>query len=102
MPPNRYAQILEKIFFANYHTGDEQVAFAREEIESAAAELGVKLPKNISDLIYSFRFRTELPNSIRATSSPDKSWVIKLSGKARYTFVQERQWVIEPNPGLVR
>lgn len=61
MTPNRYTQILERIFFAHYHAGDDVVAFAREEIESAAAELGIILPKNLGDVIYSFRFRTELP-----------------------------------------
>ena len=102
MAPNRYTQILEKIFFANYQPGMTSVSFAREEIESAAAELGIKLPKNLGDLIYSFRFRTELPERIRNTAPSDKSWVIKLAGKALYRFVAERQWVIEPNPGLVR
>lgn len=102
MSPNRYTQILEKIFFAHYKTGDEEVAFARQEIESAAAALDIKLPKNLGDLIYSFRFRTELPKGIRATAPPNKSWVIKLAGKSLYKFVAERQWVIQPNQGLVR
>jgi hypothetical protein len=102
MTPNRYTQILEKIFFAHYKTGDEVVTFVREEIEEAASALGIKLPKNIGDLIYTFRFRSELPLTIRAVAPKNKSWVIKLAGKALYKFVAERQWIIEPNPALIR
>ncbi|MBE7493308.1 MAG: endonuclease [Verrucomicrobiaceae bacterium] len=102
MTPNRYTQILEKIFFAHYKKGDLFVSFAREEIEHAAAELGIKLPKNLGDLIYSFRFRTELPASIRDVAPKGKSWVIKLAGKAQYKFVAEKQWVIQANSGLMR
>lgn len=102
MTPNRYTQILEKIFFAHYKKGDALVAFAREEIEHAATELGIKLPKNLGDLIYSFRFRTELPESILAVAPEGKTWVIKLAGKSQYKFVAERQWIIQPNLGLMR
>lgn len=102
MIPNRYTQILEKIFFARYKAGDEVVPFQRDEIEAAAAQLGIKLPKNIGDVVYSFRFRNELPESIRSTAPENKSWVIKLAGKALYKFVAERQWTIEPNLSLIR
>lgn len=101
MATNRYTQILERIFFAHFEGGETPVSFVREEIETAADELGIKLPKNLGDLIYSFRFRSELPTKIRETAPAGKSWVIKLAGKAIYKFALERQWVIEPNPGLI-
>lgn len=102
MTPNRYTQILEKVFFAHYHKGDTEVTFVRDEIERAAEELGIKLPKNLGDVIYSFRFRTEMPVSILSTAPEGKAWVIKLAGKAIYKFVAEREWIIQPNPGLIR
>lgn len=102
MAANRYTRILERIFFAHHKKGATNVAFRREEIEEAATALGIKLPKNLGDLIYSFRFRTEMPESIRATAKDGKSWVIKLAGKAAYAFQLERQWTIEPNAGLIR
>ena len=102
MAANRYTRILERIFFANYKEGEESVYFLREEIESAATDLGIKLPKNLGDLIYTFRFRAEIPESIRAKAPPGKSWVIKLSGKSQYKLVAERQWAISPNPGMLR
>lgn len=102
MSANRYTQILERIFFTHYKKGAVTVAFRREEIEDAASALDIKLPKNLGDLVYSFRFRAEMPESIRATAREGKSWVIKLAGKAAYVFQQERQWAIEPNSGLIR
>ncbi len=102
MSNNRYTQILEKIFFAHYKKGDSSVAFSRNEIESTAAEFGIKLPKNIGDLIYTFRFRSELPVSIREVAPTGREWVIKLSGKAHYRFVAEKAWIIAPNENLIR
>ena len=102
MSANRYTQIIESIFFAHYKKGAAAVPFRREEIEDAADSLDIKLPKNLGDLIYSFRFRTEMPESIRKTAPEGKSWVIKLAGKAAYLFRLERQWSIVPNPGLIR
>jgi len=63
--PNRYAQIIERIFLRHYQPGLREVEFSRSEIEQVADELGIKLPKNIGDIVYSFRYRTELPEAIR-------------------------------------
>ena len=102
MTTNRYSQILEKIFFDHFKQGATSVRFVREELESSAIALQIKLPKNLGDLLYSFRFRTELPESVRATAPAEKYWVIKLAGKSAYKFELERQWIIEPNYGLIR
>lgn len=99
---NRYTQILERIFFEHYAPGVSSFAFERLEIESAAEALGIKLPKNLGDLLYSFRFRTPLPSSIQQTASEGRAWVIKLAGKATYRFVQELQWTIAPTTGLLQ
>jgi len=102
MAANRYSRILEHIFVAHFKRGATRIPFRREEIEDAATALGIKLPKNLGDLIYSFRFRTELPDAIRSCAPDGKSWVIKLAGKAAYVFQLERQWTIKPNPCLIR
>jgi GTP cyclohydrolase II len=52
---NRYKQIIERIFFANYKEGMTELAFTREDIVRVAREIRIKLPKNIGDVIYSFR-----------------------------------------------
>jgi hypothetical protein len=43
-----------------------------------------------------------MPESIRATATDGRSWVIKLAGKSFYAFQQERQWTIELNISLIR
>ncbi len=102
MKTNRYSQIIEKIFFTHHQRGARTLSFAREEIVQVAADLDIKLPKNVGDVIYSFRFREELPESIRTTAPEGLAWVIKLAGKAQYKFVAEPPWIIQPNPGLIR
>ena len=61
---NRYSKIIEAIFDAKYTRGSRDVAFERDDLAAFASKLNIKLPKNLGDLIYSFRYRTELPESI--------------------------------------
>ncbi len=96
--PNRYSQLIEKIFADHYNRGDTSVEFAREEIEQAADYLDLKLPKNLGDVIYSFRVRIPLPDSITATAEgTGKEWMIQLAGKGLYRFVLASDPQIEPN-----
>lgn len=83
---NRYAQIIEHIFISKYSDGDITVPFERTEIESTAAKLGISLPKNLGDVIYSFKFRASLPESIQKTATEGRYWVIANKGRARYAF----------------
>ena len=63
-PKDRYSRILEAIFARHYRAGLTELPFERSEITDVAAQLGVELPKNLGDLLYSFRYRTALPESI--------------------------------------
>ena len=63
---NRYAAIIEAIFLAKYKQGQREVAFERQDIANFASELGISLPKNLGDVVYSFRYRAILPESILA------------------------------------
>ncbi len=84
---NRYSRIIERIFADRYEPGAFIVAFERGDIERVARELGIILPKNLGDLIYSFRYRTALPESIRTRAPEGHSWIIRPAGRARYQFV---------------
>jgi hypothetical protein len=53
---NRYTQIIESIFTEHYVEGAEEVPFEREDIVRVAHRLGMDLPKNLGDVIYSFRY----------------------------------------------
>lgn len=84
--PNRYLAIIEKVFFAHYSVDVKSFIFTREEIEVAAANLEIPLPKNLGDVIYSFRFRIPLPDEVLATQPRGMEWIIELAGRSRYRF----------------
>jgi hypothetical protein len=83
---NRYCAIIAKVFANHYGEKGESFEFTRDEIEGIAAELCIKLPKNIGDLIYSFRYRNELPASILETAKNGLEWIIEGAGRAKYRF----------------
>ncbi|MCK4653245.1 MAG: endonuclease [Candidatus Cloacimonetes bacterium] len=83
---NRYTQLIEDIFFQYYSKSKTRVEFLRVDLEKTAKKLKMDLPKNLGDIIYSFKFRSPLPKSICDTSIDDKEWVIKNIGRAQYAF----------------
>jgi hypothetical protein len=97
---NRYDRIIETIFLARYRKGDIQISFCREDIERTATDLDIKLPKNLGDLIYSFRFRAALPDNVAARAPKGKSWIIRLVGRGQYRFVATALNAISPNASL--
>lgn len=97
---NRYAAIIEKIFFSKYTKGDEEIAFEREDLVRAANALQIKLPKNLGDVIYSIRYRTELPKRILKTQPKGKEWIIEGRGRALYCFRLVTENRIVPNDQL--
>jgi hypothetical protein len=98
--PNRYTQIIERIFLSHYKKGDSEVPFEREDIVRVAHELGVRLPKNLGDVIYSFRYRTQLPKSVTSRAPKNHQWIIRSSGRALYKFVATKAVEIVPSPML--
>lgn len=57
---SRYDALIVKIFQNHHRKGADLFEFDRGELETVAGELNVKLPKNLGDVIYSFRHRKEL------------------------------------------
>jgi hypothetical protein len=94
--PNLYSQIIERIFFEHYREGADEVLFEREDIVRLAGELGIRLPKNLGDVPYSFRYRTELPDAIKAKAPEGKEWIILPAGRSRYRFVAAALRTITP------
>ena len=95
-----YSAIIERVFQKRWMAGCAQVDFHRSDIEAEAAALGVKLPKNLGDLIYSFRFRRSLPSSITDTAMPGQEWIIELTGSSTYRFSLARISRIRPQTAL--
>lgn len=98
--PNRYQQIIEAIFAAHHSPGSTEFEFTREEIISTADRLGIRLPKNLGDLIYTFRYRAELPPAVVEAAPEGKTWSILPAGTGRYRFFAEVPLDLKPNDML--
>ena len=103
MPKKRalYEDLIVKIFNNHYKKGVDAFEFVRTEIEAVAAELDLRLPKNLGDLIYSFRYRKALPQEIVATETGRKQWIILPAGRAKYRFKLAKLTRIIPRQNLI-
>lgn len=99
---NRYQALIEKIFFDHYEEGATSLDFTRQEIKNSANNLGIALPDNLGDVIYSFRFRTDLPDRIVETQPEGMEWVIELAGRSQYKFSLVKANRVIPRGDLVR
>lgn len=95
--PNRYTKILEAIFKNHFKEGAAELEFERTEFSQVADELGITLPKNLGDVLYSFRYRTLLPKSITSKAPKGYEWIIRPAGKGKYKLVAVRQSNIAPS-----
>lgn len=99
--PNRYQAIIARVFADHHSKGATEFEFTRDEFVAIAESLKIKLPKNIGDVIYSFRYRNELPDAIGKTASKGFEWIIEGAGRARYRFKQVRLNRIVPREELL-
>jgi hypothetical protein len=100
---NAYKTIILDIFEKNYKKGMTEFEFDREDIAKAALRKKIARPKNLGDVIYTFRYRRPLPEAILAAQPPNKHWLILGAGDARYRFRLTKLATIVPNAGqLVR
>jgi len=96
--PNLYSEIIEEIFLKGYKLGDTRVPFERGDLDKAAAERNLPLPKNLGDAIYFFKYRTSLPPKILATAPDGLHWAIYGTGRSKYEFRLEQPLDITPRP----
>jgi hypothetical protein len=96
----RYSSIFEQIFAERYKPGMEEIDFDRADIIRWADELKIKVPQNPYDLGYSFRYRAELPSSIQRYAGPERAWIIRGIGPAKYRLILARKVNLSPNPML--
>ena len=97
---NAYSRIIKEIFFSNFSEGDVEVRFNRDDIVNAAKKLGISRPKNIGDVIYSFRGRRELLETIKSKAPGRKHWIIRSTGRSNYCFVVVNFSTVTPNAKL--
>ena len=98
----RYDQIIEHIFDSRYRGRGEAIAFTRDDIEGACEQIGVRRPKNLGDVVYTFRYRKSLPESITKTQPVGKEWVIRPAGDAKYRLELLKEFRVSPNPNLAK
>ncbi len=97
---NRYDALIEEVFFANYKAGDAEVCFDRSEFSAVARRLGIAVPKNLGDIVYSYRYRAELPPRIVALLAEGQEWVIRPAGPGKYVFAKTTAARFVPNPSM--
>lgn len=97
---NRYGTVMLRIFREKRPAKVDSFLFEREDIVRAAEAERIKLPKNLGDVVYSFRYRAKLPDEILATQPEGFEWIIEGAGKARYRFRLSRINRIEPRTDL--
>jgi hypothetical protein len=96
-----YTPIIEAIFQAKYKKGAREVDFAREDIVRFAKKFKIAIPKNLGDLVYSFRYRKDMPAVIQSAAGEGETWIIQSAGRSKYCFVLEKHQSLLPNENLV-
>lgn len=94
---NRYSAILEDVFLSKHKKGQELVTFTRDDLIKSCKAKKIAQPKNLGDIVYSFRYRKDFPESIAAKAPSGKSWVIKGKGRGLYAFV-----AVDPDATMIR
>ncbi|MCH8978857.1 MAG: endonuclease [Armatimonadetes bacterium] len=96
----KYEKIIQHIFDKHYTSGGRKFRFKRTELESACKKLKIRQPKNLGDIVYTFRYRKELPDRIKVTEPAGKEWIIKPAGDGIYQFELCPEFRVEPNKNL--
>lgn len=98
---NRYSVLVGYVFEHGFKKGKTAFTFTRDQFVAAAEKLKIALPKNIGDVLYSFRYRCPLPESVLKTQPEGHEWVILGAGKAVYQFKLVKRSRILPSPNLM-
>lgn len=96
-----YSAIIERIFQDRYSPGQTSVSFRRDDLATAAEQLGVDTPRNLGDVVYAFRHRRALPDAIVDTQPEGQEWIIEGAGVAKYAFRLVPISRVVPNPALI-
>lgn len=96
---SRYSDILEKVFEMKFTKGMKKIPFERTDLDIATDKLKIDRIKNLGDIVYSVRYREELPDSIQKKAQKDCEWVIVGAGKGSYEFrLAKKAKVTASNP----
>ena len=97
---SRYREIVLDIF-ERFYKGGEEFEFDRSEIAESARRRGIDPPKNLGDVIYTFRYRRPLPRPILDTQPRGRRWIVLGAGDGRYRFRLSKLALVSPTEGLL-
>jgi hypothetical protein len=96
---NDYVKIIQWVFRKLHRKGDTEVVFLRDHILNAASSHRIKLG-NPGDVIYTFRYRAELPLTISSQAPKGMRWIIRPRGSGHYAFVAVKPSLLQPSTSL--
>ena len=99
---SKYDNVIERVFNNSHTDGAIKISFNRDELAQACDELGIARIKNLGDIPYSYRFRKELPNSIKEKCPANSEWIIMGTGIGTYEFRLASPGKIEPTTNRQR
>jgi hypothetical protein len=83
---NLYKNLIEDIFLRGYRKGVNEIQFTSLDFKRAAKKLGIDVPQNVQEAIYSFRYRKDYPTAISKTAKKGCEWVLRGGGDEKYRF----------------
>lgn len=95
---HRYDAIIQRIFEERYRADERRVSFERQAIVKAAEALGIAAPKNLGDMLYTYRNRRSLPEAVARCAPEGMVWEIRGTGRGTYAFVAVTPLDITPSP----
>lgn len=98
---NRYSALIAHIFTTHWTEGCSKFDFSRDELISSAQALQIAVPKNLGDVIYSRRYRSDMPKCITDATPEGFQWEILGAGKGKYQFVLNKKFSLVPNNNLI-
>lgn len=99
---SKYDNVIARVFNNNYIDGAIKVSFNRDELAQACDELDIARIKNLGDIPYSYRFRKELPSTIKDKCPANSEWIIMGTGIGTYEFRLASPGKIEPTTNRQR
>jgi hypothetical protein len=95
-----YDAVVSELFRRHYAPKAKSFDFDRSELLEINQTLKLPSIKNPGDILYTYRFRREFPDSIKGTATSGLEWAIKLAGRGRYKFRLGPPSRIIPRPDM--
>ncbi len=95
-----YVRVMRELFDRHSAKNTDEFEWSRNEINEICEALGVNVPKNLGDNIYSIRHgREALPDDILRLAEP-RHWLLLPNGKGKYKFVKAKNGPFAPDRTL--